>query len=212
MSTYRGDVPTGRQRALLTVVIVGLLFGNVVALRADDPSAGDQAASEPQLIDDAASERPAADGGPSASQPEPSTATDPGTATTHPAVTATTTTTLPPIPADDQLAPPSTLPGGYEFEMTLEPRCVKVGQMIKVTAHLKYRGGIAMRATYADGDAHDSGHAATAWDQSGVVTHEWPAPNAPGDATLFAQAHDPEHNRNGTKTIPFKVVKKSSSC
>lgn len=213
MLTYRGDVLTKRARAVLATAVVGLLFGNLVALRAADaPDGGSGPGGGSALptheAEPAVSDEPT--GGLGGAAPSSTTPTAPPAGGPRATAQPSTTTTLPPMPED--FSPPSTFPSGYEFEMTLEPTCVKVGQMIKVTARLKYLGGIAMRATYADGDAHDSGHAATAWDQSGVVTHEWPAPDAPGDATLYAQAHDPENKRNGTKTIPFKVVKATSSC
>ncbi len=101
--------------------------------------------------------------------------------------------------------------GDYDFEFTLEPRCVKVGEPMTMRARVEPRGMFAMIATYADGSDHETRKAA--WvGEDGAVVHTWNAPPAVGDGSITAQASTADTKRKGVKTLTFRVVGASQAC
>lgn len=95
--------------------------------------------------------------------------------------------------------------------MTISPSCAKAGQQMTATAKLKPRAGIAMMAMFADGEAHGVWRAALA-PEDGIVTYTWTAPDVPGDGGMTAQAKDPDSDRTGVKTLPFRIVEATGTC
>lgn len=198
-----GDGLSGRARGTLVASVVALLLGNLVALASHEAP------------------RPAPQDAPLASAPTtgevapPPSTTAPTVPTTQAtaAPKRTTTTTAAPITTTTTMPTetPSTLPGGYVYEVTVTPSCVRVGEELTITFKLKPGGSAVLIAVYGDGETHETRHSALA-DENGMVVWKWTAPNAPGDATVVTQAYDPENNRNGRTDVPFRVVEASGTC
>lgn len=192
---------TGMPRALGVAVTV-LLLGNGVGLSLVGAS-GDE--SLPHALPSAQAPMVAPSG---AAAPNRATTTAP--AKTQPAPTSTQKATPSEVTASS--APFAAYnQGGYPLDLRIEPTCAPVGATMTATAKLEPRGSIALIAVYADGNAHETRHAAYRED-GGTVSYTWTVPNVPGDASLIAQAGDIDGKRKTTKTIPFRVVKAATRC
>lgn len=202
MATDVADVLTGKGKQVLGFGIAALLIGNVVALSAYGSSETDT--------------RPVAQPRgpltlPAEVAPTTTTSAMPPTSGPKSSQQPSATTAVSVRPSAYAVPTPTTLPDGYDFPFTLEPRCVMVGEELTATVHLKRDGGVAMMAFYSDTAHHETRHANFSRNGEPVI-YKWRAPNVPGDAALVVQAHDPESKRKGTKTLPFRVAPLGESC
>lgn len=182
-------------RSVLFVVVFTVLVGDVIALASIEEST-----ALPPLPPDAMPLQ-------SDLSSSSSTTTTHAPPTTLPNRVATTTSTVAP-----SLPPPSTLPDGYRFDVSVTPTCVHVGEEFTVALHLVYDAGYAFMVLYSDGQNHKHAKAGKAYENGGTVTYTWRAPPVVGQASVTAQAYEPKNNTKGTTVVSFRVVEVGATC
>lgn len=195
-------------RGTLTAVVVVLLLGNAVALRAIEPTAegGTRGSASEAPISDVA--------GVTAPSPGP-TPTAPDGATGSGAA-ATTTTTLKaskgeaaPVPTTSP--PPPAMPKqGYTFKVTVSPLCVQSGAPLTVTMHLRPGRSGSLIAAYADGHNHGTRYGGPPG-PDGVLTWTGPAAPVVGTAYMLTSSTD-DDGRGGGTMVEFRVVAAEELC
>ena len=101
-------------------------------------------------------------------------------------------------------------PSPYRFTATVTPMCVRVGEPLTATLHLRPGASGLLVVTYADGDAYGFHHAGLAGPDGKITFKNFAGP-ARGIATLTSQATNGT-GLAGIAEVDFRVVGLEEPC
>lgn len=207
-SVDRGDGLRGRTRSSLLGAIVVLLFANAVALAAHD---GDKSSSSTSALTTAPPTTGAVDSIAAQALAEGRSRT-PVSAAPAPASKSQAAQAAGTSPSTTSTSSPASTPnrGGYTYQVTVEPTCARVGEVMRVTVRVYLTVTVGIIAVFADDDTHNTVYGTWAG-EDGVVVHQWVTPPVPGDGKVYTGATEPG-GRNSNTVVDFRVVGATDTC